>query len=715
MSYAAWARKSTRIDFQSPVVITWPDAMRSIGQTKNLSPFGMFVDSSPVENPSVGTELLCEFPVKGVPKQFKGRVCWTFIPDEAANQNVGMGIEFVDLSASEQTFLDEVVRVQAISPVSRVQLEDREAVPVTVQFEGMTQPIRAKALQTPSGVRITTTLAFLRLNSAVTVNFPTTDQPAARGRLSEVSLAATIDEIPTLDVDVALKDREEPAIVSTKFAEARVDAVFPSNDNDTRAEIVEAQDRHPSIPSRFDVTTDALADDPEQRVIRLTSSVFAVTPNMVTEESSVDESEEFTEYEMPHVAEAARVIEPLPLNEEAEAFAQTLAEIGGVTQADPSWASDLHSVGNNVRFIPPTMLSLPEEDPVTDDDFRQTTRTTPWRLWIPLGVAALFLVGTVWAFFIGANPESVKIAKPTLTDTPTSAMSKSNPNVPSEVQHPAPAAQNMLADEEEELIDEEAPETDTVSTKRDSSITPTNNANPTPNTGTPHVTVVGNKTVVTISLKGSTARWKEYSVLKPDGYAVNFAEAQTTLSDGVYMVNQGSVKLVWVRPYGAGAHLRFLYTDGTSVLPKIAIRNQTLEATFELQAHAVQVTQPTRAFRSSATRSQKKQAIAAKSRREKAKSMKAASKISAATIEPKAPAMVAEQNKLASKETVVNEEAVAKESISATETPMEKANSERPSTETPTETPTETSSDVTATDSDQSTPSQDESSLILPQ
>lgn len=67
------------------------DSGSLVGETRNLSPGGMFVNVVPT--PQLGQEVVCELPGH---EAVRGRVVWVSMPPDLADH--GVGIEFVDLS-----------------------------------------------------------------------------------------------------------------------------------------------------------------------------------------------------------------------------------------------------------------------------------------------------------------------------------------------------------------------------------------------------------------------------------------------------------------------------------------------------------------------------------------------------------------------------------------------------------------------------------------
>ena len=91
MSDKTNARSQDRTPYRGPVWIQPADGASLVGDVRNLSQGGMFVNVVPT--PPLGQEIVCELPGY---RAVRGRVVWISSPSELADH--GVGIEFVDLT-----------------------------------------------------------------------------------------------------------------------------------------------------------------------------------------------------------------------------------------------------------------------------------------------------------------------------------------------------------------------------------------------------------------------------------------------------------------------------------------------------------------------------------------------------------------------------------------------------------------------------------------
>ncbi|MFH1131007.1 MAG: PilZ domain-containing protein [Pseudomonadota bacterium] len=103
-----WDR-SQRVEYHATVRLLPPGSPQTaVGQTTNLSTSGIFVFSS--KPMPVGTELICDLPLHGEHRTFRGRVAR--VQKALDRSDRGMGIQFLDLGKLDASLLQRVVGTQ---------------------------------------------------------------------------------------------------------------------------------------------------------------------------------------------------------------------------------------------------------------------------------------------------------------------------------------------------------------------------------------------------------------------------------------------------------------------------------------------------------------------------------------------------------------------------------------------------------------------------
>jgi hypothetical protein len=180
------------VDYAADVRLLRPDRHGPAieGRSLNLSSSGIFVRAE--ERCAIGTAVTCAVPLPGGIRQLSGLVVRV---QPLPGQAVGLGIRFLEIPLAARAQLAEMVR----------QVGDRSRL-VEVRFEGLPQPVRARAVPTEDGLRLSTPLSFLRLASQVDVTVSGEALAmSSRGTLRAVELAPRHpDGIPRLVVDVGL-------------------------------------------------------------------------------------------------------------------------------------------------------------------------------------------------------------------------------------------------------------------------------------------------------------------------------------------------------------------------------------------------------------------------------------------------------------------------------------------------------------------------------
>ena len=194
-------RAQPRVDYAMDVHILRPGGRTPIrARSLNLSPTGVFLEAEnrATNDCPVGTQLLCDIPLPGGRRYLKGRVARTQSMPSSAR---GLGISFENLEAADQAILHTLV--QNNTDHSRL---------VKVRFEGMPEALRSRAVVTKDGLRLQTSLPFLRRESSVDVSFIAgNSRVETHGTLERVHLEPEPgDGIPRLAVDVALPESAAP-------------------------------------------------------------------------------------------------------------------------------------------------------------------------------------------------------------------------------------------------------------------------------------------------------------------------------------------------------------------------------------------------------------------------------------------------------------------------------------------------------------------------
>jgi hypothetical protein len=237
-------RTEPRVDFNESVRVIWPGEVSGVvARGVNLSAAGILIDAPTPTPCPVGSDVLCDVALPNGQRLLRGRVAHRRLLSPA---NIGMGIEFVDLSPVELAELRDVVG-----------LSDERPQRVKVRFEGTTQIVRARAQATEHGFRLATALPFLRAGTGMDVALAAEPGLTARAWVSSVALDLSHhDGVPRLVIDVLGHPRDpwdKPTpVVETLRAEAepvdenllREEDLLPAEDVPT---IVTASPELPAI------------------------------------------------------------------------------------------------------------------------------------------------------------------------------------------------------------------------------------------------------------------------------------------------------------------------------------------------------------------------------------------------------------------------------------------------------------------------------------
>lgn len=182
-------RNSPRVDYHASLLLRPQDrgAVPIPAHALNLSAGGLFVSGQTVLG--AGTRVEFALPLPEATAPLCGRVVWCRQENAPPARPRGMGIRFVELSPESARLLARTV--------TQLPQQRQE---VKLSFETVAPPIRAKGVVTPEGIRLTTKLPFLRLDSAVKVG---TRAGRTDGTIRGVALAVSREDgVPRLQIDV---------------------------------------------------------------------------------------------------------------------------------------------------------------------------------------------------------------------------------------------------------------------------------------------------------------------------------------------------------------------------------------------------------------------------------------------------------------------------------------------------------------------------------
>jgi len=194
-------RANRRVPFQLDVEVKAPgERAASKARAVNLSASGAYIRSS--RRYSVGTALLFRLPTPLGEREVQGRVV------RQGEHGRGVGIQFESLGQPD---------VEALSAIVGGAGDTRE---VHVRFDGSSAPLKSLATVTQAGLRLFTTLPFLKAESPVEVSIPAGKSTVkAAGQLRDVRMEPRNGGgVPTLAVDVALRGPGFDEAVDTDVA-----------------------------------------------------------------------------------------------------------------------------------------------------------------------------------------------------------------------------------------------------------------------------------------------------------------------------------------------------------------------------------------------------------------------------------------------------------------------------------------------------------------
>jgi hypothetical protein len=487
-------RTEPRVDFREAVRVIWPGEVSGIvARAVNLSLAGILVDAPTPTPCRVGSDVLCDVSLPRGPRLLRGRVAHRRVLPSA---KVGMGIEFVDLSPHEVADLRDVVEEND---------QKSQATPqrVRVHFAGTEQIVRARAYPREGGLRLVTSLPFLKVDTEVDLTLASDVEGGAKGWVSSVALERGSDGVARLLIDVRIDSFNSWFDPSTTLPRLVEPIIPPPVDTPSP---LEAMLQHGWEAADHVVATALTAADFQQE------APFDLAEDLTTPTISSPTVPHVPHLEMSPVASLAPVIEPSHVASTVPFPVSSIIEGPG---ASPGFES-----ADQTEIV---SLERP---------------TGRWRALVrgmlvgAVGLAAL--MGAVALIRNAAPPESAASLGPPVIVTQKAAVEL--PPVAPTPQPPAPpAAPTPVA--------AAAPgSAEAAVATRAPAIAPSSD--------------------FVVSLMGSIAGSRRYPLSNPDGVAFNLPHASAAMKVGTYRPDVPGLRSVWVRALpGGGVHLRFHYTN----------------------------------------------------------------------------------------------------------------------------------------------------------
>ena len=502
----------------------------------NLSPTGVFLEAEhrAYSDCPVGTQLLCDIPLPGGRRYLKGRVARTQSMPSSA---MGLGISFENLEAADQAILHSLVQNNASH--SRL---------VKVRFEGMPESLRSSAVVTKDGLRLQTSLPFLRLDSAVDVSFIAGDSRIeTHGTVERVHLEPQEnDGIPRLAVDVTLPESSaaftneflsETTPISGEFQQEATTkqgvALDEVNDNPLPLAGEGPFNVCPSAPTLV-LHTNALRPDS-------TSTIEAVhdASELV---SSIVSAELAPPRNPRRKQQPARIRERRPVP-----AAQTPV---------PTRLGDVSAANGAVT----TIIDL-VSPPSREHSSNPWWWTWGWPVLGTILVGALlydrFVVAERIVHHLSSQTEAIKNARTDLAEARSFA--RQAKGAAEATQAATLGLRNVIHKEITNAFEQNGHDTPRRPTteplpKRTTSQAVVANA-----PQTPKLQIVGKTATASVAIGGSTESMIQYSLSRPTGVVVKLPLAHAVLPVGHYKVSEGGFSAIWVDQKPDGLTIRFVY------------------------------------------------------------------------------------------------------------------------------------------------------------
>jgi PilZ domain-containing protein len=507
-------RTEPRVDFREAVRVIWPGEVSGVvARAVNLSSAGILVDAPTPTPCPVGSDVLCDVSLPRGPRLLRGRVAHRRVLPSA---KVGMGIEFVDLSPREVAELRDAIQEQENEESD---LKSQSAPQrVKVRFEGTDQVVRARAYPSVGGLRLATSLPFLKVDTALDITLAPGIEVGAKGWVSSVALETGADGMPRLLIDVRVAENvgSDPWRDSSTALTPVVEPIIPPP--------VDA-------PSPLDAVPEHVWEAADHAVTTaLTAADFQEEPLALDEAVPTPAISSPTLPHVPHLPLETPISASMILSIEPPVEAPIIVEGPGAS---------------------PAFESADETEIVSIE--RPTTGR--WRALgggALAGAVALAAFVAVIALIRNAPPrEAAKLFTPPVTQK---AVADELPLVappPQPIAPPAAAAAVAAAvPVAAEARTAEAP-----------------------------AAAVASSSDFVVGLTGSIAGSRRYPLSNPDGVAFNLPHASATMKVGTYRPDVPGLRSVWVRALpGGGTHLRFHYTDARPA-PRIELTRAGVRVT----------------------------------------------------------------------------------------------------------------------------------------
>jgi hypothetical protein len=523
-------RTEPRVDFRETVRVIWPGEVSGVvARAVNLSPAGILVDAPTPTPCPVGSDVLCDVSLPRGQRLLRGRVAHRRVLPSA---KVGMGIEFVDLSPREVAELRDVVEES-----------DQKSQPapqrVKVRFEGTEQIVRARAYPSVGGLRLATSLPFLKVDTAVDVTLAPGVEVGAKGWVSSVALESGPDGVPRLLIDVRIAERDGVGV-----GVGDGDGVGDNDPwRDSSAALTPVVE--PIIPAPLGGPS-PLEAVPEH--------VWEAADHAVTAALTAADFQEEAPLELAEAVPSSAISSPtLPHIPHLETPISPSMILSGELTSDPPIDGPIDvPIDGPIDIAIGIAIGGPViEDPGAAPAFESADQTEIVSIERPTigrwrAIGGGMLAGAVGlAAFVAAvalirnappRERAPSLAPPVVVTEKAAALPAAAtaplPIVPSVAAAPIAAAPAAAAPVAAEAPTAAAP------------------------------AAVAPLSQFVVGLTGSIAGARRYPLGNPDGVAFNLPHATATMKVGTYRPDVPGLRSVWVRALpGGGTHLRFHYTD----------------------------------------------------------------------------------------------------------------------------------------------------------
>lgn len=543
-------RRQARIVYQASVRLRAPGREHSVvARVQNLSSRGLFVAGSGMPEP--GTEVQCRMVIGGHRRTLRGRVAWVrggraldasaqTTPLSGPSAAQGAGIEFIELGPKDADLLRGLVEPT-----------DHEQQSVDVWFEGLKAPIKSHAVVRSESLQISTRLPFLRLSSPVRVSFKHLGVEESRfGTLDSLTLdPAAEDGVPILCLNVST-----PIADSVK---GTIDVQHPQRETPAEGVLLS----EPSTVIDPDVARPDAPPPPVPLVrVKAEPAPPAVSFTRVPVAATADQTQ--------------RVLLPTPDPDARDAVGlgtrgrRWRAAIGGFAIGALAIAAIGAIDGRLGRATgparrAPTGLAAPAvaapspRDPTMVAGGRSGPAATP---------VEPSTAGPLQATAVPAGkPPAAAVPPPTTAaaEPPTAAPPAGALGFPP--QRPRPTIERLA---------DGAPDSDASPRGLDS--TPGQLKIEGPPGATLDASTDGTRTTVIIPISGSGRGASRYQLADPPGAGLHLPRARLRVAAGIYALDAGPLRRLWLRGRGAGSNVR-AYFDPSLAVADLRVQGSTLK------------------------------------------------------------------------------------------------------------------------------------------